>query len=152
MPVTQRGGRRYKKHNEQWEKLAKEAHRREVDIGFFSTARYPDGTPVTNVAAWNEFGTETIPERPFFRNAIKDSERDIDELFKQTSAKKIESNEFAAENLLGLVGLLVTENIQKSITNLRIPPNDPATIERKGSENPLIDTGFMRASVTHKVV
>ena len=47
-----------------------------VEIGFFSDAKYPDGTPVTNVAAWNEFGTENkdgserIPERPFFRQAI----------------------------------------------------------------------------------
>ena len=24
------------------------------------------------IAAWNEFGTETIPERPFFRNALAD--------------------------------------------------------------------------------
>ena len=47
-----------------------------VEIGFFSDAKYPDGTPVTNVAAYNEFGTENkdgserIPERPFFRQAI----------------------------------------------------------------------------------
>ena len=47
-----------------------------VEIGFYSTARYPDGTPVTNVAAWNEFGTDgkngvgAIPERPFFRLSI----------------------------------------------------------------------------------
>ena len=39
-----------------------------VKGGFFSTAKYDDkrGTPVAAVAAWNEFGTETIPERPFF--------------------------------------------------------------------------------------
>ena len=42
-----------------------------VEIGFFSDAKYPDGTPVTNVAAYNEFGTNgkdgagAIPERPF---------------------------------------------------------------------------------------
>ena len=63
-----------------------------VEIGFYSTARYPDGTPVTNVALWNEFGFESkyfpvqtsdgtwiflrratpkqIPERPFFRQSI----------------------------------------------------------------------------------
>ena len=41
-----------------------------VKVGFFSTAKYEDGTPVAAVAAWNEFGTKTIPERPFFRRAL----------------------------------------------------------------------------------
>ena len=42
----------------------------ELQVGFFATAKYPDGTPVTNVAVWNEFGTGRIPERPFFRQAL----------------------------------------------------------------------------------
>ena len=60
-----------------------------VRVGFFAKSRYPDGTPVTNVAAWNEFGTKGsnklvtirsrgkvfrfksggIPKRPFMRYA-----------------------------------------------------------------------------------
>ena len=60
-----------------------------VEIGFYSTAKYADGTAVTNVALWNEFGFESkyfpvqakdgtwiflkrqtpkqIQERPFFQ-------------------------------------------------------------------------------------
>ena len=45
----------------------------ELQVGFFATAKYPDGTPVTNVAVWNEFGTGSIPERPFFRQALAPS-------------------------------------------------------------------------------
>ena len=41
-----------------------------LEIGFFETARYPNGTFVAQVAYFNEFGTLNIPMRPFFRNAI----------------------------------------------------------------------------------
>ena len=47
-------------------------------------SRYPDGTPVTNVAAWNEFGTSRgIPERPFFRLAIAGAEDGLLALLKR---------------------------------------------------------------------
>ena len=52
----------------------------EVEVGFYSTAKYKDGTPLTNVALWQEFGTNgtngvgKIPERPFFRIAIRKME------------------------------------------------------------------------------
>ena len=39
-----------------------------VSVGFFATSKYRDGTPVTNVAAWNEFGTQ--------RNGKQHSRRD----------------------------------------------------------------------------
>ena len=42
-------------------------------------------------------------------------------------------------------------DIVESITQLDTPPNTPKTIARKGSSNPLIDTGFLRANVTFKV-
>ena len=41
--------------------------------------------------------------------------------------------------------------IQKEITNLKEPPNSPATIAKKGSSNPLIDSGDMRKSVKWKL-
>ena len=59
---------------------------KEVEIGFYDTARYPpvrtgknggqkqEPHPVTLVAFWNEFGTETAPERPFFRIAVANME------------------------------------------------------------------------------
>ena len=70
--VTRTGGRKIKRLFD----TALKGGVREVDVGFFSTATYPDGTPVAAVAAWNEFGTQRggrphIPERPFFRRAIK---------------------------------------------------------------------------------
>ena len=34
-----------------------------VKVGFFEEDSYDDGTPVAQVAAWNEYGTSFHPER-----------------------------------------------------------------------------------------
>ena len=41
-----------------------------VNVGFFDTDQYPDGTYVAQVAYWNEFGTKGMPARPFMRQTI----------------------------------------------------------------------------------
>ena len=120
----------------------------QVEVGFYSTARYPDGTPVTSVAAWQEFGTKTIPERPFFRIAIGKMGGPALALLKADVDPKTMVVTRATASKLGLIG---QKEIRKSITNLRTPPNSPVTILLKGSSNPLIDEGFMRQSVTWKV-
>ena len=119
-----------------------------VKVGFFSTARYEDGTPVAAVAAWNEFGTETIPERPFFRNALAESERSVGRILQAgLDTKKM----VVDEQLAGRVGEYVQGKIQDSITSLKEPPNAPETVRRKGSSDPLLDTETLRNSVTWEV-
>ena len=119
-----------------------------VKVGFFSTARYEDGTPVAAVAAWNEFGTKNIPERPFFRQAIAQMEDGIANIIK--AGIKAETM-VVDHRLADQVGAYAQGQIQESITALREPPNSPSTIRAKQSSNPLVDTGFMRDSVTWQV-
>ena len=142
--VQRRGGQRLKR-------LLREAGKGGVSgvrVGFFETARYDDGTPVAAVAAWNEFGTETIPERPFFRRAIAEAEDRIAKVLR----RGIDTEKMVVdERLAGRVGAYVQGEIQDSITALKEPQNAPETIKRKGSSNPLIDTGHMRDSVDYEV-
>ena len=142
--VQQRGGKKL-------QRLLREAGKGGVSgvkVGFFSTARYEDGTPVAAVAAWNEFGTETIPERPFFRNALAESERSVGRILQAgLDTKKM----VVDERLAGRVGAHVQGQIQESITALKEPPNAPETVRRKGSSNPLMDTGTLRNSVSWEV-
>lgn len=42
----------------------------EVDVGFMNGATEPNGVPTATAAFYNEFGTATIPPRPFFRGMI----------------------------------------------------------------------------------
>ena len=143
-----------------------------VDVGFFDTARYPDGTPVAAVAAWNEFGTERkgfhrnlrqrVPERPFFRQALYIANSHVPDIVRRgIDSKTLEVTPSLAEE----VGLYVQGEVQQRITDLRHPPNRPITIhggwlgkpgkglyiKGKGSSNPLIDTGTMRTAVTFMV-
>ena len=138
------------------DRLIREARRAKVpsvDVGFFSTARYQDGTPVAAVAAANEFGVKLadggaeIPERPFFRQAIARMEQDIMDVIESQM-----DNGLLDPSAAGRVGAWAAGQVQASIVRLRTPPNSPATIARKGSSNPLIDTGHMRQSVTWQVV
>ena len=108
-----------------------------------------DGTPVTNVAAWNEFGDiPNIPERPFFRQAIQGAKAEITPILVENVDPRTMSVD---RRTAGLVGQAMQGRIQRSITTLRRPGNAPSTIEAKGSSNPLIDTGFMRQSVNWKI-
>ena len=144
-----RGGKRLKKFARDV-KRAKDGP--DVEVGFFATAKYPDGTPVATVAAVNEFGTDDghIPERPFFRNAIRKGKEPVREVLAENLDHR---NGYALDRrTLELVGHQLTAEIKKSIVTLRDPPNKPATIKRKGSSNPLVDTSTMMRSVTHRVV
>ena len=117
-----------------------------LEIGFFETARYPNGTFVAQVARYNEFGTLNIPMRPFFRNAIN---KNIKKWY-ATLQNAITQNATPSK-ALSIVGELARADIIQSITDLRMPPNAESTIKQKKSTNPLIDTGLMRRSVTYKV-
>ena len=120
-----------------------------VDIGFISAARYPDGTRVLDVAARNEFGDRRVPERPFMRIALESLAQGL----LRDIADEVERGErvsFSREDA-AKIGAIGVNEIQETITQLDEPPNAPETIRRKGSSNPLIDTGFMRRSVTYRV-
>ena len=125
-----------------------------VEIGFFSDAKYPDGTPVTNVAAYNEFGTENkdgsvhIPERPFFRQAIPKMKTPIlNVLVADVNPRTMVVDRRTAERC-GVVGQGV---LQRQIVLLKEPPNSAATIALKKSSNPLVDTGVLLGSATYRV-
>ena len=145
---------------------AAESKSKGVSVGFFASARYPDGTPVAAVAAWNEFGVPSmgIPERPFFRNAIAGSEREIMPILKAgIDPKTMELDDRTA----GHVGEVMAARIRNSIVALKEPENAEITIKGgwmrnrksgglflvkgKGSTNPLIDTSHMKNSVTYEV-
>ena len=99
-------------------------------------------------AIYNEFGTSRgIPERSFFRNAMQENRAAYRSLMR-SEAKKIMRGEGTTRRALERLGIASQGHIQQSIVDLRSPANSPATVAAKGSSNPLIDTGEMRAAVT----
>lgn len=135
------------------------------DVGFFKSSEHvtkqKDGKTVTQptayIAAIQEFGApeKNIPERPFFRQANKKVEKILIKYFRTVLSLK--NNYVINENEMRQIALKHEGVVKERITDLREPPNAPATIkakskEGKTSDNPLIDTGQMRQAVIGKVV
>ena len=118
-----------------------------VDVGFFKgTHTYPNGKDVTEVARDNDKGTKRIPERPFMIPAGNKAANKTINITVGSIAGGMDE-----QQALSKAGELFVGFIQKEITNLKEPPNAPYTILKKGSSNPLIDTGTMRQSVKWKL-
>jgi hypothetical protein len=82
------------------------------------------------------------------------AEEEIKKNFKKDSeevAELISKGDLDVEKFLSLEGEKAKAAIQEAITELKEPPNAPSTIKRKHSDNPLIDSGNMRQSVTYSV-
>ena len=118
-------------------------------VGFLENATYPDGQQVAMVAAANEFGNpaNNHPPRPFFRNMIADNK----DTWPDDIGRIAQATGFDCEQTLGLMGEHIKGQLQQSIRELMEPPLSPVTIEKKGFDKPLIDTGHMLNSVDYDI-
>lgn len=115
---------------------------------------------VAQVATVQEFGkvihqprmrrTIVIPERSFLRKTL--------DMYQEAIARRqvLLTQGFVLGKLelkpsLELLGQYVVGLVKQRIANGIAPANSPWTIAKKGSSKPLIDTGQLRNSITHKV-
>lgn len=111
---------------------------------------YPDGTPLLNVAVWNNFGTSNIPRRDFMTKGTQNMNEKASPIAKRFM-KDINSGKIEADAVLEQMGVAATGALQLTIRDLKDPPNAPITVRMKGSSNPLVDTGLLVGSVTFAV-
>lgn len=91
----------------------------------------------------------TIPERSFIRNGWDTNEMSI--LRKVTNwAGDLGQGSIDTEELLDKTGELTTNLIKNFARDLDSPSNHPFTIEQKGSDNPLIESGSMVGSIDYE--
>lgn len=122
----------------------------EVRIGYqYGQAQEEDGTDICDIAMWNELGTEHIPSRPFMRDSVDKHLSEINQMM--ISQKDALLRGYTAKDILNTVGLFQKDLIQTEIEQGDFVANLPRTIQRKGSEKPLIDTGTMRNSVNYVI-
>lgn len=143
-----------------------------IEIGVFGEG----DTKILMIARVHEFGTQiqvteamrgylhsigihlradtdkiNIPERSFMRAGFDSRKKKI-----QRQGEKllidVLSMKTRAKPALKALGLVMSTQIQEYLTKLRTPPNHPATVQNKGSSNPLIDGGHLRQSITYKIV
>lgn len=129
----------------------RELHGRGVKVGLTASSGSNSGVAVVDIAAFNEFGTQHIPARPFLRNAFDTNERAVRPLAKSL-ASAVVAGTMTADQVLDRLGLWMQDKIQESIrTAFRwAAPNAPSTIRKKGSSKPLIDKGVLLRSVSYE--
>ncbi len=87
-----------------------------------------------------------IPARPWLSPGVASGNAHYVKIIERELA-----NGGSADSALEKVGVVAVGKVQKYMTDLKSPPNAPSTIKKKGSSNPLIDSGAMRQSVTFNV-
>ena len=113
------------------------------------TGSYDNGAKVTEVAAWNEFGTEDIPERSFLRTTIAENRAKYQAEFKKAYLEAIQGG-MNLRAAAGFIGNVARDDIKRKIETIKDPGNAPSTIAKKGFDNPLIETKKMLNSVQWK--
>lgn len=126
--------------------MIKDTHGGGVTVGVLETA----GPELVEIAVYNEFGTETIPQRSFIREGADAIEPKLAP--KRTKlARAVIAGKLQYRASLELLGALVQGLLQERIANRIKPPNAESTIARKGSDVPLIDHGTLRSHITYRV-
>ncbi len=119
-----------------------------VNVGVPEGKREEDGTPVAMIAAVHEFGSPSqgIPERPFLRVAVQRNRQKYVRLNRINLVKMLRG-QATVDQALGQLGEMAKGDVQTEIRSGDFAPLKPATIKRKGSSRPLIDTGQMVQSI-----
>ena len=137
-----------------------------VEIGIFADASRDEAVPMLVIAAANEFGAKIpkrqarldnpekwiiIPERSYLR-AWFDENVDALQVTLERLIGQIVEGKISGRAALEMIGGYVVTHVQAYMIDLKTPPNVPSTIARKGSSNPLIDTGQLKDAITWRVV
>ncbi|GLC88253.1 hypothetical protein [Lysinibacillus piscis] len=127
----------------------------EIHVGIFRS----DGAEYVMIAGVHEFGiiiqkekgSIVIPERSFLRSTFDEKQN---EWFKFVEKQLVHvfNRRIGVKTLCERLGVKIVEDVQEKLTNLDTLPNALATIAKKGSNNPLIDSGGLYRRVTYKVV
>lgn len=121
-----------------------------VDVGFFAEDKYDDGLQVAQIAQWNNAGSSFHPERPFMNDTFESKQvvQAVTRTLRASMVAGIKGLDISRH--LKALGERVAELMKKAIEDYP-GHNSPATIARKGFDDPLYDTGKMLASVKFKI-
>lgn len=134
-----------------------------VEIGILAIDKSLTGedgkTSILEYAIYNEFGTSSIPARPFMRNALDSNKEYIGNLIK-TAVADVAKGRIKGKPALMRVGETIRGLVIQSIATAQTwaTPNNPKTLKIKtknGQANntkPLIDNRFLIKSIRYQIV
>lgn len=131
--------------------------KRRIYVGIPQNESSRKGEPINNAELLfihtNGSPIKGIPARPVLEPAINEHKERISASFKEIYAATAVNNQSERERAIHRTGLIAQNACREWFTNPKNnwSPNNPATIRRKGSDRPLIDTGELRKSITYVV-
>ena len=150
------------KGGDKWRKaLSKLAQDKVIKVraGVLEGAKTTDGKSVATYAAYNEFGTDNIPARPFMRNTLTRESENWERGLGAFLARGM-----TPEEALKAVGARMAEDIRKTIDeSIDIEENAPSTVRKKtrkatggqkgetDTPRPLVDKGNLRRSINWEI-
>lgn len=105
--------------------------------------------PLAVIAAIHEFGLNNMPRRSFLRSAYDENLPMIDKMIQRVANGAVFG--LGTNAALNQLGNVVQGMVQRKIVDGPFVPNSPATIKRKKSSKPLIDTGHLRQSIRYVI-
>lgn len=137
----------------------------ELRVGWFESDKYDsenDNLPVAQIAKWNEeghingegsaFPGSVTPPRPFLRKSFMEPvQKGIYDSYFIESIQKIAEGKSTFAQEYKKLGPMVRGDLQEVIMDFDRPENSPKTVEIKGNDNVLVDSGTMHDSVSWMV-
>lgn len=91
-----------------------------------------------------------IPERSWLRSGYDENIDKIADKIERLLPDVLEG-QVNPKLFMDAIGMEFAGLIQKKMRDLKNPPNSSMTVERKGSDNPLIDTGRLVGAIRHEI-
>lgn len=151
--------------------LFKDIKYKQVEIGIFDTATYPDGTSVAYIASIHEYGSPTnnIPPRPIFRPTIETQKNEWGNQIAGAVQGALDGKIAYVQALNG-IGAMAAGDVSRTLSKITSPALKQDTINARlrnmktgsqaakgdipagfGIEKPLVHTGTLLSSISHKV-
>lgn len=136
-------------------KRAEQLNHMQVVTGILSDENSRDeSTGITNaeLGTIHEYGVpeKNIPERSFMRSTASEEANNLGRLAKIQIAECLKGDK-SAHDTFATIGEYLQGKIVDKITDGDFEPNTEATMKRKKSSKPLIDTGQLRGAITYEV-
>lgn len=117
-------------------------------------AKDGDGLTIAELAAIHEYGAPraNIPARSFIRRTFEESTgAESLRAFMVRTARGLIQEKLEVNQALNQLGAFAQSMIKNRIKEHIPPPLKPATIKRKGSSTPLVDTGQLINAITWEI-
>lgn len=148
---------------EELQRAIKELGKSNAKVGWFESAKYPDGTSVAYIAAIQEFGNlaKKIPPRLSMRMTIKEKTPEWKAKM-ELLAKRVLKGQATGKEIMEIMGQKAAGDFRKKITTVTEPPLKQATIDARRRQRadkktvgsltkPLVDTKVLLNTLTNIV-